>query len=466
MKNLLPYAAGLLIAFTSCTGTKMATSSYSDDVYANPVADRQEQARIAAAQKKAQEAYQKRYNDSVAAVQQQQNNNPYYQDPQYNSDDYYDYSYASRYKRFQDPVNGVGYYDNYYTNTYFYSGNPYQYGMSVYNGYSFWPSYSSYNYMPSTYFYSSMGWGSPGFSSGFGFGYGGYGGYGNPYGYGYYDPFYNNAYWAGYYNGYNHGYGNGYWGYPFGYGFGYGGYPYGPYGYSPYGYGGYCNPYGWGYYNAYDQNSGYTYAPRTSHGGGSGNRVSNPGMNSNDSYYQNFVNKVVEQQSKAVKFTDVPVARTFKRDNSYQQNGNVSAPVYNNPDFYNNTTPVRTQPANQNQNQENGFKSNVPANQNNDGLYNNNGNVIRHNQGDNINNNNNNHVPVYTQPNNGNGRIQQPVYDTPRQTPNRSNENTEYHQQQQPRIFESSPSYNSSPSSFPRGGGSGSPGGGGGGRPR
>lgn len=450
------YAAGLLIAFTSCTGTKMATSSYSDDVYANPEADRKEQERIVASQRKAQEAYQKRYNDSVAAVQERQNNNPYYKDPQYNSDDYYDYEYASRYKRFQDPVSGVGYYDNYYTNTYFYSGNPYQYGMSVYNGYNFWPSYNTYNYMPSTYFYSSFGWGTPGYGMGMGYGYGGYPyGYGGGYGYGY-DPF-----MAGYYSGYNHGYNNGYWGYPFGYGMGYG-YGYG----SPYGYGGYGNPYGWGYYNAYDQNSGYTYAPRTSHSGGSSNRATNPGMNSNDSYYQNFVTKVVEQQAKTAKFNDVQVAKSYKRDNFSQQNGNVSAPVYNNPDFYNNTSPVRgSQPAYQNQ-QNNGIKTTVPANQNDGGLYNNgnNGNAGHH-----YNNNPNNSAPVYTQPayNNGNdGKIQNsPVYDTPtRQTPTRSNDYNQY-QQQPTRIFESAPNYNSSPSSFPRGGGS-SPGGGGGGRPR
>lgn len=444
----------------------MATSSYSDDVYANPVADRKEQERVAAAQRKAQEAYQKRYNDSVAAVQERQNNNPYYKDPQYNSDDYYDYEYASRYKRFQDPVNGVGYYDNYYTNTYFYSGNPYQYGMSVYNGYNFWPSYNTYNYMPSTYFYSSFGWGSPGFSSGFGYGGGyGYGGYGGYPGYGYgYDPF-----MAGYYSGYSHGYNNGYWGYPFGYGMGGYGYGYGgyPYGYGGYGYGSYGNPYGWGYYNAYDQNSGYTYAPRTSHGGGSSNRISNPGMNSNDNYYQNFVTKVVDQQARAQKFNDVPAAKAYKRDNySQQQNGNVSAPVYNNPDFYNNTSPVRAQPGNQNP-ENGGFKSNVPANQNNNGLYNN-GNVNHYNQGGNNtnNNNNNNHAPAYTQPTNNNGQMQQPVYDPPRQAPVRSNENIHY-DQQPTRIFEPSPNYNSAPSSFPRGGGGGggsSPSGGG--RPR
>lgn len=429
MKKLMAYSIILVATLASCTGTRIAT--YNDDVYANPAEDRREQQRIAAENKKAQEAYQKRYNDSVAAVRTRENNNPYYKDPQYKSDDYYDYEYATRVKRFQNPVNGIGYYDNYYTNTYFYSGNPYQYGMSVYNGYNFWPSYNSYNYFPSSYFYNTYGWGS---SMGFGYG----NGFGSPYGYGYgsgygYDPFgYNNAYWMGY----NHGYNSGFWGYPYGSSFGGFGYPYG------YGYGGYGNPYGWGYYNSYDQNSGYTYAPRSSHSGGSDSRMSNPGMSSNSSYYQNYVQKVVESQAKMQKFTEMPVvARSIENNGPYKQAGNGGmAPVYNtpanNPHYYSN--PV-----------------NMPAQKNN----------IEREGRSNFNDQPNNvpfkqpaySQPTYSQPVYSQPVKENPVYEAPpRQAPVRQ-------QYEQPARNYEPPVFNNPPANnFPRGGGME----GGGGRPR
>lgn len=308
MKKLMFYSSVLVLALlSSCTGIKLATTQ--DDVYANPAEDRQEAQRLAAEKKKAEEAMQKRYNDSVAAVREKENNDPKYKYPDYNKDDYYDYEYASRLRRFNNSVNGLSYYDNYYTNSYWYSGNPYQYGVSIYNGYHFWPSYYSYNYYPSSYFYSSMGWA------------GGYPGCG--YGYsGYYNPYsgysYGNPYWMGYYNGYNHGYYNGWWGNPYGYN-GYGGY-----GYPYYGNG------NWGYFNVYDQNSGYTYAPRDSHSGGSSHRMTNPDMNNTDnSYYQNFVKNAVTKQETTAKFNDVPVAdirynRSNIQTNTYSGNTNTN----------------------------------------------------------------------------------------------------------------------------------------------
>lgn len=136
----------------------------------------------------------------------------------YNNDDYYDYAYSARLRRFNHPC-GWGYYDNYYTNSYWYDYNPYSWGTSIYLGYSFWgPGYSTF-YSP--FYYSSWGY---------------YHGY--------------SAYNSGYFNGYQHGYQDGYWN---GY---YNGYNNGAYG-------GYYNPY---YYNSYDNNTHYYYGPRGSRG--------------------------------------------------------------------------------------------------------------------------------------------------------------------------------------------------------
>lgn len=280
MKNLFVSFSLAIVLMTSCTTQKMAT--YNDDVYANPKQDRVEEARLAAIAKQEREAREKRYNDSIAAIQKAKDDaNPYYKDREFNYDDYYDYEYATRIRRFNNNINGLGYYDNYYTNSYWYSGNPYNYGVSIYNGYSWWgPGYNTYSYFHSVSFYYNWGWGgSP------------YCGYSPYYGY---NP-YMSSYWQGYYNGYNQGYYNGMWGYPY-YGYGYGGWN------SPY-YG------GWGYYNAYDFNSGYvTYGPRTSHSGGNSRRTSNPGetYNADNTYVNKFMNDMATEQNqiKAVRFAD------------------------------------------------------------------------------------------------------------------------------------------------------------------
>lgn len=297
MKKLFVLSNLVIVLLSSCVTQK--TSTYSDDVYANPKEDRIEEARLAAIAKQEREAREKRYNDSIAAVKQAQKEkddaNPYYKDREFKYDDYYDYEYATRVKRFNNGINGLSYYDNYYTNSYWYSGNPYNYGISVYNGYSWWgSSYNSYSYNPSISFYSSWGWG-------YGNQFGCYSGY-NPYMAGYMQG-YNNGFYNGFYGGNYYGYGN-----PYGYGmYGYG---YNPYGYGyPYGYGGWGNPYnnGWGYYNSYDSNSSYTYGPRSSHGGGNSRRVSNPGVNNvnDDSYFKKYTDEIADKQDRAVKFEEI-----------------------------------------------------------------------------------------------------------------------------------------------------------------
>ncbi len=93
-------------------------------------------------------------------------------------DDSYDYNYSSRIRRFHSHCYNWSYYDDYYTNMYWYDYNPYSWGTSIYIGYHWWgPSF----YYSSTPFYY------------------GYYGYSN---YGY------NSYSSGYWNGYQQGWYN------------------------------------------------------------------------------------------------------------------------------------------------------------------------------------------------------------------------------------------------------------------
>jgi hypothetical protein len=297
MKKLVIVFNLAVLLFASCASQKQGIA-YVDDVYANPKEVREVEARIAAEKKQAQEQADKRYNDSLAlakkAEKDKEESNPYYKDREFKYDDYYDYEYATRVKRFNNQIYGLSYYDNYYTNSYWYSQNPYNYGISVYNGYSWWgPTYNTYSYSPSIHFYSSWGWNSfPGY---------GYGGY--------------NPYMAGYMNGYNQGFSNGYYGYGYPYGspFGYG-YPYGSYGYmNPYGYG-FGNGSNWGYYNSYDGNSGFYYGFRSSHGGGNSRRTSEAGMPVKREYVEKYVQKVAEDRDRAPKFEPIPAPRGTNPD--------------------------------------------------------------------------------------------------------------------------------------------------------
>jgi hypothetical protein len=75
----------------------------------------------------------------------------------YTAEDYYDYSFSSRIKRFHRPMYNTGYYDGIYTDYYWYNNNPFYCGTSIYFGYN-WnsPYYSYYSYSPyySDYYYT------------------------------------------------------------------------------------------------------------------------------------------------------------------------------------------------------------------------------------------------------------------------------------------------------------------------
>ncbi|MEO6302564.1 MAG: hypothetical protein ABIP51_05290 [Bacteroidia bacterium] len=306
-KFLIPVALFTLI-FSSCKTSQL--ESYQDDVYTSPTEERR-LAKIAAAEQAKKEAEQKQKQEEEALAQKAKDDaNPYYQDPQYNSDDYYDYKYASQIRRFNNPVNGAGYYNNYYTNSYMYNNNPGCYGSSIYSSYNYWmPSNQFGNYSNGLSFSISSG---NYYNS-----YNNYGGY-NPY-YSSYNPYYSNNY----YNPYGCSYGNPYYNPYYN--------PYNPYG-NAYAAGynnGFNNGTNWGYYNSYDPNSSYshtTYGPRGSNGGGNSNRQTSAGMlvPTEDNARAQFVNAVAAHQESIPVFTDVPhkVRTNSSPNTNFNNSGN------------------------------------------------------------------------------------------------------------------------------------------------
>lgn len=124
---------------------------------------------------KAQQAYSQNQNNGNVTVA---DNYDQYTSSGFNYDDYYDYGYASRIRRFSDGYFN-DYYHDYYTNRYWYDMNPGYWGSSI---------YSSYGFSPYLSFYGNYG-------LGFGFGYS-FGGFYDPF-FGYYDPFYSPFYYGG-----------------------------------------------------------------------------------------------------------------------------------------------------------------------------------------------------------------------------------------------------------------------------
>ena len=60
--------------------------------------------------------------------------------------DYYDYSFSSRIRRFHRPMYYSGYYGGIYTDYYWYNNDPYYWGTSIYYGYNWqYPYYSYYS---------------------------------------------------------------------------------------------------------------------------------------------------------------------------------------------------------------------------------------------------------------------------------------------------------------------------------
>lgn len=321
--------AGLL---TSCSSLSKISTSDNDDVYLDPKRDRS--------------AFFKpetpKVVEPIAAapvVQDNVDNNPYYKEKDFSYDDYYDNQYSSRLKRFHTPMYGVGYYDSYYTNSYFYNNNPYQYGVSIYNGYSFWgPSYNNYMYVPNYSWGNNYGYGSP-------YGYNAY--CGNNWGYGGNNFGYNN-------------YNNNYWNSPY-YGNNYG--VYGGWGnqyYNSFGNNYYANN-NYGYNNGYDYNSNTYNGPRISHSGGNSKRVINPGQDNGRLMSQPVVDNSSPKASVAP--TDIKRFNVIEtpKQNIVKGNANTNESV---PHVLNNNNGSNGNTSNPKGMQGNGFSVPVKGNDN------------------------------------------------------------------------------------------------------
>ncbi|MCC6371497.1 MAG: hypothetical protein IT236_10880 [Bacteroidia bacterium] len=310
MKKILLLAGASIFFLSACKTAKL--TPFADDAYTNPEEVRL-LAKHAEEERAKQIAIEKQKQEELAAQEKaKEAANPYYKDPVYSADDYYDYAYAARINRFSTPIIGAAYYDPYYTNYYSYCQNSAYYGTSIYSTYSYWSPYNSYGYFSygplisnNIYFgyqpnvYWGTGWNNNCNYSYWNSCYSGwnscYSGYGCNNGY--------NSY--GYYNGYNNYYGGGY-------------------------HNGWNNN-NWGYYNGSDPNSGYSkmqFGQRGADGGNdqqarSGNvgvAVANP-----DNGRQKYFESVAQQQASNPRFTE----GVGQRANQTRSGGNTSEQTRN-----------------------------------------------------------------------------------------------------------------------------------------
>ncbi len=360
MKNFLLISAFATLVLGGCKSSQMVTTT--DDVYADPVEERAI-AKAAAEQKAKEQAMQREREEQDRAKQaaidkeKEQAASKYYKDPEYTSDDYYDYAYSARINRFHRPIYGAGFYDPFYTNIYTYNPNPALYGTSIYSSYSWGMPSSQFSYYS---FGVSSGWG---YGSGF-----------NNCGYNYYDPF---CPYPSYYGGWGGGYNS----------WGYNNYMYNSGFYSGYNQGFYngLNSGYYGYYNKMDPNSNYsmpTYAPRGSSVGsntGGNRRNEDAERQSMNSERQRYIQSVSEEQNKQPRFTgdrrlDKGERRTENVE-SGRSSGNTtypntnSAPVNNNPgdrrsnsQRVNEQQPGRRESPSHNSERNSGTVSPAPAN--------------------------------------------------------------------------------------------------------
>ena len=121
MKTYLSLIVLFIVFLTACTSQKDASVAY-DDVYYSS------QAEISVKRDADDAIYTA--NEVVSSSEYIESNtsddynyggdNTYsvseYSDEEFEMDEYYDYSYTARIRRFHDPNPGYSYYDNYYTN--------------------------------------------------------------------------------------------------------------------------------------------------------------------------------------------------------------------------------------------------------------------------------------------------------------------------------------------------------------
>ena len=127
MKPIQLLFLSLIFIFSSCITIETTSSGFKDEIYYT--AD--QYAQVAEKEEQEQQSFEEEQ------VQDSDDNEENYYD-EYSSDDYYDYGYSARLRRFHGPTFGFSYYNNYYTNSFWYSGYPAHCGVSIYYGYNFW----------------------------------------------------------------------------------------------------------------------------------------------------------------------------------------------------------------------------------------------------------------------------------------------------------------------------------------
>lgn len=142
----------IIFSLSSCITIETTSSGFKDEIYYSAdkydeVASQEQESKNSVAEDMQVESYD---SDSEQDFTDE-----------YSSDDYYDYQYSARLRRFHGPSFGFNYYNNYFTNSFWYSNNPYHCGVSIYYGYNFWdpfyydPFYTHYHLMLSPYYYSN-----------------------------------------------------------------------------------------------------------------------------------------------------------------------------------------------------------------------------------------------------------------------------------------------------------------------
>jgi|GEM_PF-3278248 len=176
MKKLL-HIIGILalvsFAFTSCQTTQNVGGVNDDQFFTrSDAANQREQERIAREQAVAEAEARLRQREAEAAARrqqqqaqqaQQQEFHYFYEEPVVRGlsmEDYHDFMFSSRIRRFHSGFFMPSYFDNFYTNMFFFNGNPMYFGTSIHFGTSWWVPRSRWGfYWRPTWVHPSWHWG-------------------------------------------------------------------------------------------------------------------------------------------------------------------------------------------------------------------------------------------------------------------------------------------------------------------
>ena len=175
-------ATAVLVLTNSCGVSNQGFVS--DDIYVDDEEIQQQEELFA--RREGRNVYQNKnlehkstqYREPLNSYSQSSNEDIYAEDTilseqNFDIDDYYDYAYAARIKRFHRPVIVYDYYDGFYTDLCWYDADPLLWGTSIYLGYRWW--YPSWNY------HYAWGW-----SNWYGYPWGYYNHWYSPWGWNYY----------------------------------------------------------------------------------------------------------------------------------------------------------------------------------------------------------------------------------------------------------------------------------------